>query len=57
MEEDEMGTACSTYRRKNGAYKVLVGKSKGKRTHEIPTCRWENSIKVSPKGILRDGVN
>jgi len=54
---EEMGTAYSTYRRKSGTYRVLVGKSKGKRLHEIPTCRCESSIKVSPKGILRDDVN
>jgi hypothetical protein len=57
MEKDEMGRAYSTYRRKSGTYRVLVGKSKGKRPHEIPTCRWENSVKVGPKGIGLDGVN
>ena len=28
-----------------GAYRVLVGKSKGKRPLERPRCRWEDNIK------------
>jgi hypothetical protein len=29
-----------------GVYRVLVGKSKGKRTVGRPWCRWENNIKM-----------
>jgi hypothetical protein len=31
--EDERGRACSTYRKKNSAYKVLMGKPEGKSPH------------------------
>jgi hypothetical protein len=28
------------------AYKILVGKPEGKRSHGRPTCRWENNIRM-----------
>ena len=44
-----MGRAYSTYRTNSGTCRVLVGKSKGRRPHEIPRRRWDNNIKVGPK--------
>jgi hypothetical protein len=29
-----------------GVYRVLVGKSEGKRPLERPRCRWENNFKM-----------
>jgi hypothetical protein len=50
IKEDEMGRACSTYRRKGGTYRVLVGKSKGRRPHEIPDV----DGKIILKWILKE---
>ena len=41
-----MGGACSTVGVRRGAYRVLVGKSKGKRLLGRPRRRWEDNIKV-----------
>jgi hypothetical protein len=57
MKEAEMGRSYSTYRRESGTYRFSVGKSKGKRPHEIPRSRSENNIKMDPKGIGWNGVN
>ena len=32
-------------------YRVLVGKLEGKRPHGIPSCRWEDDIKMHNKEI------
>jgi hypothetical protein len=42
--ENEMGGVCSTYGR--GAYRVLVGKPKGKRPLRRPRLRWEDNIRM-----------
>jgi len=34
-------------RERRGVYKVLVGKSKGKRPLGRPRCRWKNNIKMN----------
>ena len=55
-----MGRTCSMY----GAiqkyiYKVLVGKSEGKRPLERPRCRWEGNIKMDLRKVgcdLRDWI-
>jgi hypothetical protein len=31
---------------RRGAYRVLVGNTEGKRPLGIPSCRWEDSIKM-----------
>jgi hypothetical protein len=38
--------ACSTYGENTGAYRVLVGKSEGKRPFGRSKRRWENNIKM-----------
>jgi hypothetical protein len=35
-----MGRACSTNGAKGDAYRILVGKSEGKRPLGKPRCRW-----------------
>jgi hypothetical protein len=50
IKEDEMGRAYSTYRRKSGTYRVLVGKSKGRRPQEIPDV----DGKIILKWILKE---
>ena len=41
-----MGGACSTYGETGDIYRVLVGKSEGKRPLGTPRLRWENIIKM-----------
>jgi hypothetical protein len=36
---------------KSNAYRVLVGKPKGKRQQGRLRCRWEDNIKMDPIGI------
>jgi hypothetical protein len=41
-----MGRACSTYGEKRGVYRILVGKSEGKRPLGRQGRRWEDNIKM-----------
>ena len=56
---DEMGGACSMYgRERRGLYRILTGKSEGKKPFGRPRSRWENNIKVNLteigwKGLVR----
>jgi hypothetical protein len=54
-----MRRECSTYGEKRNAYKVLVGKPRGKRPLGRPRCtsRWEDNISMDLREIGRDGVN
>jgi hypothetical protein len=40
-----------------GVYRVLVGRSEGKRPLGRPRCRWEDSIKTDLGDIRIDGAN
>jgi hypothetical protein len=40
-----------------GVYRVLVGRSEGKRPLERPKCRWEDNIKLDLREIGIDGAN
>jgi hypothetical protein len=42
-----MGGECGTYGLQETAYRVLVGKSEGKRPLERPRLRWENNITIN----------
>jgi len=41
-----MGGACSTYGKRRGVYRVLVGKPEGKRPLGRPRSRWKVIIKM-----------
>jgi hypothetical protein len=41
-----MGGAGSTYGERRGVYRVLMGKSEGKKPLRIPRRRWEDNIKM-----------
>jgi hypothetical protein len=46
MEKNEMVGACSTYGKKRDAYRILAGRSEGRRLLGTPRRRWEDSIKM-----------
>jgi len=46
IETNEMGGTCSACWRSRGVYRVLVGKSEGKRPLGRPRHRWEDYIKM-----------
>jgi hypothetical protein len=52
-----MGGACSTNGGKRNAYRILVGKSEGKRPLGRPRRTWVNNIKMDPIEIGWDGVD
>jgi len=53
-----MGGACSTYGARRRAYRVLVGKSEGKRPLGKPRRRWEDNIKMDLQEVgWRDGLD
>jgi hypothetical protein len=49
---NEMGRECSTNEKRN-AYRILVGKSEGKRSLGRPRSRWMDNIKMD---LREDGV-
>jgi hypothetical protein len=46
-----MGRACSTNVEKTNAYRILAGKSEGKRPLGRPRCSWEDNIEMDTKEI------
>jgi hypothetical protein len=46
IEKNEMGRACNAYGEGRGVYRVLVGKTEGKRPLGRPMPRWEDNIKA-----------
>jgi len=45
IRKNEMGRACNTCGERRGAWRVLMGKPKGKRPLGRPRRRWENNNK------------
>jgi len=48
-----MGGACRKCGERRGTYRILVGKSEGKRPLGIPRHRWKDNIKVDLKELGR----
>jgi hypothetical protein len=44
-------------RKREGVYRVLVGRPKGKRPPGRPRYRWEDNIKMDLREVGIDGVN
>jgi hypothetical protein len=55
--EDEVGRTCGTHGERRGVYRVLVGRSEGKRLLGRPRRRWEDNIKMDLRKIGIDGAN
>jgi hypothetical protein len=49
-----VGGTCSTNGEKRNVYRLLVGKSEGKRPLGRPRCRWIDSIKID---LLKTGLS
>jgi hypothetical protein len=49
--EDEKGRACSTNVEKGNAYRLLIGKPKGKRPLGRPRHRWLDNIRMNLREI------
>jgi len=52
-----MGGACSAYGGGERVYRVLVGKSGGKRPLGRPRRRWEDNNKIAPQEVGCGGVD
>jgi hypothetical protein len=51
-----MGRACSINGENRNAYRILVGKPKGKRPLGRPRHRWMDNIKIDVRDIGWDGM-
>jgi hypothetical protein len=54
IERNVIGRACSTYEEARNIYRVLVGKTEGRRPLGKPRHRWEDNIKM---GLQMWGVD
>jgi hypothetical protein len=55
--EDKMGRACGMNGEMRNTYKILVGKSEGRKPLGRPTRRWEDNIKMDLREIGWESVN
>jgi hypothetical protein len=51
VKEDEIGGKCSTNGEKRNAYRILVGRSEGKRQLGRSRHKWEDNIKMDVREI------
>jgi hypothetical protein len=56
IKEDEMDRECSTNEEKRNAYRILVGKTGGKRPLGRPRRRCVDNIKIDLREIGWDGM-
>jgi hypothetical protein len=55
-QKNEVGGACSTYGNGRGVYRVLVGKTVGKRPLGRPKRIWDNNIKMDLQKVGCEGM-
>jgi len=52
-----MGGTCGTHRGGGDVYRVLLGKSEGKRPLGRPRLRWKDNVKLDLREMGTDGAN
>jgi len=52
-----MGGLCSTHGKMSRVYKILVGKSEGKRPLRKPSRKWEDNIRLDRREIGLEDVD
>ena len=57
VKEDEMHRAGDMYREKRNAYRVLVGRSEGKKLLGGTRCGWEDNIKMYIKELVWESMD
>jgi hypothetical protein len=57
VKEDEMGRVCDTMGETRNAYRILVGKPKGKRPLGRRRRRWVDNIKMDLRAIGWDSMD
>jgi hypothetical protein len=57
IEKNEMGGVCSACGERRGVYRVLVGRSDGKRPLVRPRGRWEDNIKMDLQKVGCGGMD
>jgi hypothetical protein len=57
VKEDKMSRECSTNGKNRNAYRLLVGKPKGKRPLVGPRRRWEDDITMVLREIGLGGMD
>jgi hypothetical protein len=57
IKKNEVGGACSTYGNGRGVYRVLMGKTVGKRPLGRPKHRWDNNIKMDLQKVGCEGMD
>jgi hypothetical protein len=57
IEKNEMGGACSAYRKRRGKYRVLVGEPERKRPLGRPRNRWEDTIEMDLREVGCGGMD
>jgi hypothetical protein len=57
IEKNEMGGACSIYGERRCAYRILVGRSEGRRPLGRFSLIWEDDIKMDLQEVGRAGMD
>jgi hypothetical protein len=56
MKDNIMSDVGAMHRKMRNAYRILVGRSEGKRPFGRPKRKWENNIKTDVGKIMWDGI-
>jgi hypothetical protein len=57
IKKNEVGGACSTLGEGRGGYRILVGRTEGRRPLGRPRLRWEDDIKMDLKEVGLGGMD
>jgi hypothetical protein len=57
VKKDEMGRVCTMNGDKRNGYRILEGKSEGRRPLRRPRRRWEDNIRIDLRDIGWGGMD